>query len=157
MLRRSRRFVYCRLVDNKGDTHMNLLGLIFTKQTFPWLILAAVLALGLTGAAGVHIGRQLSDAEHAKDREALQASQLEAMTISKDALKLAVANSAQVSGEFMLALRGIQIVNTTITQEVRKETEKLIYTDCKLPDSGADLLKRNRDSVNLRLLGKEKK
>lgn len=157
MLRRCRRFLYCRLVDNKGDIHMNLLGLAITKQTFPWLMLAAVLALGLTGAAGVHIGRLLSDAEHARDRQALQDAQLEALTLSKDALKQAVANSAQVSGEFLVALKGIQIVNTTITNEVRKETEKLIYTDCKLPDSGADLLKRNRDSVNLRLLGKEKK
>lgn len=127
------------------------------KAILPWLLLAALLALGATGATGMYVGSAISDARHAKDREALQASQLEAMTLSKDALKEAVTNSNRVSGEFLVALKGIQIVNTTITNEVRKETEKLIYTDCKLPDSGADLLKRNRDAVNLRLLGKEKK
>jgi flagellar basal body-associated protein FliL len=126
------------------------------KAILPWLILAATLALGTAGAAGMYAGFEISNARHARDREALQAAQLEAMTISKDALKVAIANGNQVSGEFLAALKGIQIVNTTITNEVRKETEKLIYTDCKLPDSGADLLKRNRDSVNLRLLGKGK-
>lgn len=127
------------------------------KTVLPWLFLAAILALGTSGAAGMYAGYEISNARHAADREALLATQLEAMAMSKEALKVAITNGNQVAGEFLEALKGIQIVNTTINNEVRKETEKVIYTDCKLPDSGADLLKRNRDSVNLRLLGKEKK
>lgn len=127
------------------------------KSLLPWFILAGVLALSSAGAAGMYGGYEIANARFANEREALQTAQIDALTASKEALKIAVTNSAQVSGEFMTALKGIQIVNTTITNEVRKETEKLVYTDCKLPDTGADLLKKNRDAVNLRLLGKVKK
>ena len=126
------------------------------KSLLPWFILAGILALGSAGAAGMYGGYEIANARNAKDRAELQTAQIEALTASKEALKIAITNSSQVSGEFMAALKGIQIVNTTITQEVRKETEKLVYTDCKLPDSGADLLKKNADAVNLRLLGKGK-
>lgn len=127
-----------------------------TRPLLPWFILAAILALSSAGAAGMYGGYEIANARYAKDRQALQDAQIEALTASKEALKIAVTNSSQVAGEFMTALKGIQIVNTTITNEVRKETEKLVYTDCKLPDSGADLLKKNADAVNMRLLGKGK-
>lgn len=127
------------------------------RTLLPWLILAAVLALGATGVSGMYLGHEIATGRYAKEREALQTAQLDAIKAKGEALALANKRGDEVATTFLDALKNIQIVNTTINQEVRKETEKLVYTDCKLPDSGADLLKKHRDAVNLRLLGGSKK
>lgn len=126
------------------------------QSLLPWFILAGILALGSAGAAGMYGGYEIANARYAKDREALNTAQIDALKAKGEALEQANKRGDESAGRFLDALKGIQIVNTTITNEVRKETEKLVYTDCKLPDSGADLLKKNADAVNLRLLGKGK-
>lgn len=126
------------------------------QSLLPWFILAGVLALGSAGAAGMYGGYEIANARYAKERAALQEAQLEALNAKNEALAQANKRGDDVALNFLVALKDIKVVNTTITNEVRKETEKLVYTDCKLPDSGADLLKKNRDEVNLRLLGKGK-
>ncbi len=128
-----------------------------TRPLLPWFILAAVLALGSAGAAGMYGGYEIANARYARDREALQQAQTDALTAKSEALELANKRGDETAGQFLTALKDMRVVNTTVNNEVRKETEKLIYTDCKLPDSGADLLKRHRDAVNLRLLGGVKK
>lgn len=131
---------------------MNILGATVTRAMLPWLIVAAMLALGITGAAGMYGGYEIANARHAKDREAQLQAYADSAFAMKAALIEAVKRGDETSGTFLVALKGIQIVNTTINKEVRTETEKLIYTDCKVPDSGADLLKKNVDSVNMRLV-----
>ena len=84
-------------------------------------------------------------------------AQIEALQARTDQYLEAVKRGDQVAGDFYDALRNMRVVNTTINQEVRRETEKLVYTDCRLPDSGADLLGRKVDAVNMRLIGKGKK
>lgn len=123
----------------------------------PWLIVAGMLALSMTGAAGMYGGYEIATARHAQEVAALQSAQIDALNAKAEALKLAVGRGDQVASEFLQALKDLKIVNTTINKEVRTETQKLIYTDCKLPDSGADLLKSNADAVNMRLFGGAKK
>lgn len=136
---------------------MSFIETTVTRSMLPWLLLGATLAMGMCGAAGMYGGYEIANARHARDREAMQQAQVDALDASRKALAISMANSAQVSGEFLQALKAIQIVNTTINKEVQRETQKLIYTDCKLPDSGADLLKKNVDSVNMLLLQGGKK
>ena len=126
------------------------------RSLLPWFLVAAMLALGSAGAAGMYGGYEIANARYAKERAALQDAQLEALKAKGEALAEATKRGDEVAGNFLAALKDMKIVNTTINNEVRKETEKLVYTDCKLPDSGADLLKKNVDAVNLRLLGKGK-
>lgn len=128
------------------------------KRTFlPWLILAAVLALGATGVSGMYLGYEIATGRYAKEREALQTAQLEAMQAKGEALALANKRGDEVAITFLDALKGIRIVNTTINKEVHKEKEQLIYTDCNVPASGAALLHKNVDSVNMKLLGRQAK
>ena len=125
------------------------------KTLLPWVIMAAILALGSAGAAGMYGGYEIANARFAADKVNLLNAHLEAAEAQRIALGQAVQRGNEASTTFLEELRGIKIVNTTITNEVRKETEKLVYTDCKLPDTGAALLKKNVDAVNMRLLGKK--
>lgn len=54
----------------------------------------------------------------------------------------ATARAEEIADRFETKLTNIRIVNRTITNEVRHETEKQIYTDCKVPESGRALLGR---------------
>lgn len=56
----------------------------------------------------------------------------------------------------MTALSNIQIINRTYNNKVVQETEKLVYTDCKLPPSGRALLVENAREINAQLVGKVK-
>jgi hypothetical protein len=127
------------------------------KTILPWLFLAAILALGSSGAAGMYAGYEISSARHAEDQKRLLEAYAEASNAQKEALKEARQRGDEAAGIFLSELRGMTIVNTTINKEVRREVEKTIYTDCKLPDSGAELLQRHVNEVNLKLLESDKK
>lgn len=139
---------------------MNLLGSFtqatVTRAALPWLILACVLALSATGASGLYFGSMIERGRHAGEVANLKDAQIEALRTRGEQLVEAQRISNQVSQDFYTALKNIRVVNNTITQEVRREVEKVVYTDCKLPDSGADLLKKKVDSVNLQLLSHTK-
>lgn len=117
----------------------------------PWIIIGCMLALTMSGVAGMYGGYEIASARHAKERQDLLEAQIASLSLAKDELAAAHRRSNEVSGEFLVALKDMKIVNTTINTEVKKETERLIYTDCKLPDSGTDLLRKRADEVNSRL------
>ena len=127
------------------------------RSLLPWFLLAAVLALGSAGAAGMYGGYEIATARHAKEREALQQAQLEALKAKNEALAQANKRGDDAAINFLAALRDMRVINTTINKEVEREVEKLVYTDCNLPDSGVDLLQKHVDEVNMRLLGGNKK
>ncbi|WP_443698633.1 hypothetical protein [Pseudomonas sp.] len=137
------------------DLAMGTASAAVKKTLLPWLLVACMLALGSVGAAGMWGGYEIANARNAKDREAILQAHIEVADAQRAAFAQAVLRGNEASTTFLEELRGIKIVNTTITNEVRKETEKLVYTDCKLPDTGAALLKKNVDAVNMRLLGKK--
>ena len=59
-----------------------------------------------------------------------------------------------MTNDFLDKLSNIRVVNTTIRQTLKQETEKLIYTTCVLPDEGVDLLNGHINEVNMILVGK---
>lgn len=131
------------------------LALNTTKRSLlPWFLVAALLALSATGVAGMYAGYSIAAGRYAKDREAMLQAQAEAADAAQRAYEAAVKRGDEVSASFQTALDNLKVVNTTINRQVQVETQKLVYTDCKLPDSGADLLKKQVDEVNMRLLGK---
>jgi hypothetical protein len=54
----------------------------------------------------------------------------------------------EISSKFETKLDNIKVVNTTINKTVKQELQKQIYTDCKLPDTGVDLINSNADQLN---------
>lgn len=131
---------------------MSFTQVVVTRAMLPWLIAASVLALSATGVSGLYFGSLVERGRHADEVANLKDAQIEALKSRGEQLEESQRISNQVSRDFYTALKNIRVVNTSITQEVRREVEKVVYTDCKLPDSGADLLKKKVDSVNLQLL-----
>lgn len=127
------------------------------KSLTPWFVAAAVLALATTGTAGMYAGAMIERGRHADEITALKDEQLRSMALATQLWQQAQSRSNEVSTRFEAALREIKIENKTFVQEVQRETEKLVYTDCRLPDSGVDLLKKQVDAANMRLLGREKR
>jgi uncharacterized protein YpuA (DUF1002 family) len=123
------------------------------KAAFPWLVAACVMALSATGLAGMYGGYEIAQGRHAADQIALAQAQAVALSQAADRLREARGRGDEIADRFEGKLDNIKIENKTFNNETRVETEKLVYTDCKLPDTGADLLKRHVDSVNARLLG----
>lgn len=123
------------------------------RALFSWVIAAGVLALSIVGVSGTYIGYQIASARGARAIADIKNAQIEAL---KDRARLyedAVKRSDQASSEFFSALKSARAANRTITTEVRQEVEKLVYADCKVPDSGAELLRRKVEQANSRLIG----
>jgi Tfp pilus assembly protein PilX len=49
---------------------------------------------------------------------------------------------------FETRLANLRVVNRTINNEIRRELEKTVYTDCAVPESGSLLIRRNVDQAN---------
>lgn len=128
-----------------------------TKPLLPWLLLAAVMGMAASGAAGLYGGYEIATARYQKDQIALQEAHAETLNAKNEALGEAILRGNASSGYLLAAIRDIRVVNTTIHTRVQKETEKLVYTDCKVPATGIDLLQNHVDEVNLRLVRGNKK
>lgn len=124
------------------------------KAALPWIVAAVLLAIIATGAAGLYFGMLIQRGWDADDKVQLANAYGDAMKEREARLKELQAKGSLIEGNFLTALNGMQVVNKTYYNEVQKETEKLVYTDCKLPDSGVDLLNKHIDDVNMRLIGK---
>ena len=126
---------------------------VVSRALFPWLVAAGMLALSAVGVTGMYAGYEIASARNAEVLADLKDAQIVALKARASQYEEAVKRSDQVSTDFFTALKNLHVVNKTITAEVRHEVEKLVYTDCKVPDSGAELLGRKVDALNLRLLG----
>lgn len=128
-------------------------GTTVNRALLPWMIAAGVVALSVVGVSGMYVGYEIASARNAKVVADIKTAQIEALRARAVQYEDAVKRSDQVSVDFFTALKNLRVVNKTVTAEVRHEVEKLVYTDCKVPDSGAELLRRKVDQVNLRLIG----
>lgn len=124
------------------------------KSLLPWIIVAFLLAILCAGGTGMYFGYEVANGRFADERVQMATAYGDAMKERDKRLKELQASGSLIEGNFLTALRNMQVVNKTYYNEVQKETEKLVYTDCKLPDSGVDLLNRHIDEVNMRLIGK---
>ena len=61
--------------------------------------------------------------------------------------------SEEWAGRFETKLANLRIVNRTINNEVRRETEKTVYTDCVVPESGVLLIRKSIDQANAAAAG----
>jgi hypothetical protein len=124
------------------------------KPMLPWIIAAFLLAVLGAGGTGLYFGAVIQRGWDAADKIEMANAYGDAMKEREARLKELQAKGSLIEGNFLTALNGMQVVNKTYYNEVQKETEKLVYTDCKLPDSGVDLLNKHIDDVNMRLIGK---
>lgn len=124
------------------------------KPMLPWIVAAVLFAIIATGAACLYFGMLIQRGWDADDKVQMANAYGDAMKEREARLKELQAKGSLIEGNFLTALNGMQVVNKTYYNEVQKETEKLVYTDCKLPDSGVDLLNKHIDDVNMRLIGK---
>lgn len=124
------------------------------KTMLPWIVAAFLLAVVGAGGTGLYFGVVIQRGWDAADKIEMANAYGEAMKEREARLKELQASGRMIEGNFLTALRDMQVVNKTYYNEVQKETEKVVYTDCKLPDSGVDLLNRHIDDVNLKLIGK---
>lgn len=130
---------------------------IIRKKLMPWFILAALVAVMGAGGSGLYFGYKSGvDSEAlrmAGERQALVEAQNVALQ-EKEARRIEADNRARlVEQNFMTALGNIQIINRTYNNKVVQETEKLVYTACKLPPSGRALLVEKAKEINAQLIG----
>lgn len=124
------------------------------KPMLPWIVAAFLFAVLGAGGTGLYFGAVIQRGWDAADKIEMANAYGDAMKEREARLKELQAKGSTIEGDFLTALKGMQVVNRTYNNEVVKETEKLVYTDCKLPDSGVDLLNKHIDDVNMRLIGK---
>ena len=122
----------------------------------PWMTVAILVGMLIFGCLGIFVGYEYASGQAAKDREQLNAAYSDAMRERELRRADAEARGHKIETDFLLGLSDIKVVNKTYHTQVKTETEKLVYTDCKLPDSGVDLITKHIDAVNLRLIGKVK-
>lgn len=76
----------------------------------------------------------------------------EALKLQREAYLQAVARADAIESKFDQRLNNLKIENTTYELPVRIETEKTVYTDCKIPESGVNLLLKRVDDTNKRII-----
>ena len=100
------------------------------------LIVALVaLAIGFSGGWTVNDWRET-------------AAKVEAVKAAQAAQDEQTRRANEISTKFEGKLANLRIVNRTINNEVRHETERTVYTECVVPDSGRLLLSRSISSAN---------
>jgi hypothetical protein len=86
-----------------------------------------LLAIGAAGVQGYRMGRDAEVAARAREEAAIQAA--------TDEMRRVVAES----------IAKVRVVNQTINREVQREIlREPVYTDCRVPDDGMQLLERAR-------------
>jgi hypothetical protein len=113
-----------------------------------WLI--AVIAIFGIGALSGWQGRGHWDAGEINDIK-LEVAQREAAAVAL--VNEEKKRSEEWAGRFEAKLANLRIVNRTINNEVRRETEKTVYTDCVVPESGVLLIRRSIDQANAAAAG----
>ncbi|WOL24241.1 hypothetical protein fHeYen801_031 [Yersinia phage fHe-Yen8-01] len=136
---------------------LDLGGAVVRRKMLPWLIVAALVALLGAGGSGLYFGYKSgfdsASLIFTKDQIALVEAQRDALNEKEARRRDAEARSQMVETNFLTALKNMQIVNKTYNNTVQKETEKLVYTDCKLPDSGREILMSKAKDVNAQFVG----
>lgn len=128
-------------------------GLTVQRAMLPWLIVGALGAAIAVGGAGLYGGYEIANARHAGQMLAQQQAQNQALEAKNQLLLQAQARADEIAGHFQAALDQLRVVNKTFNNEIRHEVEKTVYTDCKLPQTGAALLNQHIDAVNAAILG----
>lgn len=131
---------------------------VVKTKMVPWLIVAALVAIMGAGGSGLFFGyKSGSESEAlrmAGERQALVEAQRMALQEKEARRQEAEARSIMVEKNFLTALNNIQIVNKTYDNYITKETEKTVYTDCKLPESGREILIQKAKDINATFVGK---
>jgi hypothetical protein len=104
---------------------------------YVFVVVLVVGALGGMYTYGQHVQKTTDTVAQQKEVIALQAQ-----------IKTETDRRIQISDDFMTKLDNIKIVNTTINNTLPKEIQKTVYTTCKLPDSGVQLLQNNIQQLN---------
>jgi hypothetical protein len=133
----------------------SLIGATVSKSATPWILLAIVLGLFTAGATGAYLGYQYGTGKAAEDKSKMLAAYNEALTQAELRRKDAESKGNQIVNDFVSRLDNLKVVNKTYNNNLKTETQKLVYTDCKLPDSGVDLLNKHINEANLILIGKK--
>lgn len=126
------------------------------KKMFPFFIIAALVAVLGSGCSGLYFGYEIAQGRFSTEKLEMASAYNLALAEKEARRKEAEDRSHLIESQFITGLKDIRVVNTTTYQRVEKETEKLVYTDCKVPDTGVDLLNKHIDDVNMRLLGTTK-
>ena len=113
---------------------------------------AQLLGLFTAGAVGAYLGYHYGTGQAAADKAQMAQAYNTALQESEARRKDEEVRGTQVVKNFLARLDNIKIVNRTYNSTMQKETEKLVYTDCKVPDSGVDLLNKHITDANLILI-----
>ena len=133
----------------------SVVGSTVAKSSTPWIALAIVLGLLVSAFTGAYFGYQYGTGKAAEDKSKMLAAYNEALTQAELRRKDAESKGNQIVDDFISRLNNLKVVNRTFNNNMKTETQKLVYTDCKLPDSGVDLLNKHINEANLILIGKK--
>jgi hypothetical protein len=120
---------------------------------WPWIIAALTLVISGTGVAGLYFGAQIEKGRTAGLLLEIKQAHIDVLKARTDQYLGAVARGNEVADRFEAALKGVRIEHKTFATEVRREVEKQIYIDCKLPESGIELLRKRIEAANAQILG----
>jgi hypothetical protein len=135
---------------------MSLLGdiesTVIAPASAPWIVAISLMVLAATGGSGLYFGALIERGRSAKEISALKDEQIRSITFATELWKQSQARSDMVSGKFEDLLKNIKVENKTVVNEVKQEVQREVYIDCKLPDSGIDLLRRQVNMANTRII-----
>lgn len=133
-----------------------LLSLFSGGASTGWFVASAVLVLACAGGAGMWGGYEIASSRYSRTISEIKDAHIDALEAKNELLLAEQRRGNEIAQDFLDRLSNIRIENRTFNQQVRVEREKLVYTDCVVPESGVDLLNRHIDATNLRLIGSKK-
>lgn len=117
----------------------------------PWILLVLVMAAAGIGGVSMYLGYEIAAGRHARDMAQVKESQIQALKIRTDQYLGAVDRGNEIADKFERALSNIRIENKTFKTEILKETQQQVYIDCKVPESGTELLRKRIEAANARI------
>ncbi|EJG5414289.1 hypothetical protein NAD41_000890 [Salmonella enterica] len=120
------------------------------RAIMPWVFCGFMVIIFISGAIGLFIGYNVAENRFAEDKLALVATQTKALA-ERDRLRVvAEERNARLETQFLAQVDELSENYKLLATELREELKSEIYTQCRVPLSGTELLRKSVNEANKR-------
>lgn len=120
------------------------------SKMLPWAMVAFMTTIIISGLIGLTIGYNM--AENGFQEERLQQVKMQNQALDeKDArLRDALSRNQQLEAEFLASIDELNANYKQLSAQMADELKQEVYTQCHVPETGHELLKRRVSEANKR-------
>ncbi|EIP9220990.1 hypothetical protein LT875_002436 [Salmonella enterica] len=122
----------------------------YLRNVVPWMLCGFMVVVCISGAIGLFIGYNVADNRFQEEKLQLVTAQNAALA-ERDKRRIeAEQRNAQLEGKFLNQLQVLNENYQHLSGQLTEELKAEIYTQCHVPPTGAELLRKSVTEANKR-------